>query len=463
MEQKKIEELLTKEFKIVQGSGSKIISNISTDSRSISYNEMFVALKGEYFDGHNFIEDAVKKGAAALLVSNQYEVPEWLARHEDITVVKIFDTLYGLGELARVYRAGFQIPAVGITGSNGKTSTKDMLAAILSQKEPITKTIGNLNNLVGVPLTLFRISYETGFIVAEMGMSQLGEIKRLTEILNPDVGIVTNIGESHLEFLGDVLTVARGKKEMIEMMAEKDTIIVNADDVFLDTLILGFKGKVITFGINSEANFRGENIKLSKESTEFTVNGLRINLKIAGYHFVYNALSAIAAAKHFGITDNQIKEALDNIKLSPMRMELIAAKQYLIINDSYNANPRSMRAALRTFYDIPLEGRRVLILGDMLELGPQCIDLHIELGKEIDKEKIDLLITYGGLASFIIEGAIESGFDKSKIRAFKDKEECINYLKNVLKEGDNILVKGSRGMKMEEIIDGIAGSGGREM
>lgn len=453
METTRISELLTERFVLARGEVEKEISGISTDSRSIKMGEMFVALNGDRFDGHDFLEEAVKRGAIAVVVRNDYDVAEWLLRHENITIIRIFDTLFGLGELARRYREKFPIPVIGITGSNGKTSTKDLIAEVMGRKYKTVKTLGNLNNLVGVPLTLMRLGYSTEAAVIELGMNQIGEIARLTEIVSPEVGVITNISETHLEHLKSVDNVAKGKRELPENMGDDTTLLLNADDPYRDKLCEGFGGKVLTFGIESEnADFRALNPRLQGKTTVFEFEGQPVYLNVPGYHFVYNALAALALGKLYGIPDNEIRGALASTKLTSMRMELMAIAGKFIINDSYNANPRSVREAIRTFSDLSLEGRRILILGDMLELGVHCVDLHLETGRVIDSSRIDYLITFGPMARFIADGAVETGFPPDHVFAFEDRNRCRDFISGFLVEGDNVLLKGSRGMKMEELI-----------
>ena len=427
------------------------IEGISTDSRKIKGGELFIAIKGDNFDGADFVDDARKKGAAAALVSKVIKA------EPDFPLIKVKDATKALGGIAGLHRERFNIPVIAITGSNGKTTTKDMVAHILGAKFKVLKTGGTENNQIGVPLTVFKLK-DQDFAVLEMGTNSPGEIEYNCSILKPTIAVITNIGPSHLEKLKDISSVAKEKLSLIKSLPKAGTWVRNADD----NMLAGrwFKDiKIIDYGINkTEVDFNARNIKQAKNGIEFTLTapdssmGHTIYLPIFGVHNVYNALAAIATCLNF-VDIKIIKEALSGFKGLHMRMEVLNGDGFTIINDSYNSNPSSFKCAVSTLKSYPSPGKRIMVAADMLELGDNSKALHYESGKSITEEGIDLLITFGELASGIARGAIDSGMDKRKVSVFSDKNDIVRYLRNIVNNGDVVLIKGSRRMKMEEIVD----------
>ncbi len=362
--------------------------------------------------------------------------------------------------MARHYRGKFNIPLVVITGTNGKTTTKDMIAAILGRKLNVLKAEGSFNNEVGVPLTLLRLSASHQAAVLEVGMNAPGEIACLARLIRPQIGAITNIGRAHLEFFQDVEEVARAKAELVEALGEEDTLVLNRDDHRVWALGRRVKGRLISFGIEEKADFRAGRVQcLPDGRTRFVLltseeggEKLEIELPIPGYANVYNALAAAAISAAFDISPALIKEGLENFKPSPMRMEVISLKKIRIINDSYNANPESMKMALGLFRHLKVEGRRVAVLGDMLELGEGSEQAHREIGRMAASCSPEILIAVGSFSRFLAEEAEKDGL-KGEILTFRDSREAGKRMAEIVKEGDTILIKGSRAMQMEEVVN----------
>ncbi|HAZ10494.1 MAG TPA: UDP-N-acetylmuramoyl-tripeptide--D-alanyl-D-alanine ligase [Candidatus Omnitrophica bacterium] len=436
--------------KLLSGNMEEILTGVSTDTRKIKKGELFLAIKGDRFDGHSFILDAVSKGAGGVLVQEggitnaNFKLP-------DVSFILVNDSVKALGNIGNFHRSRFTIPIIGITGSNGKTTTKEMTAAILSKKFNTLKNFGTENNNIGVPLTLMRLNSEHNIAVLEMGTNHLGEIRWLSEIAKPTIAIITNIGPSHLEYLEDVDTVLKAKVEILEHMDKDAKLILNADDEYLKKIKTNFK--TIWFGFDKEADFYADKINLEPDGVNFRLNGKwDISLGVLGRHNVYNALSAIACAWDFGISIDEIKDALKEFRVPNMRMEVKRFGDIKIINDTYNANPQSMKQAIETLRDMTTEGRKILIAGDMLELGTFSGRFHHLVGKQAAESGIDLIVAVGKLAEHVGKGAQEAGMSNRKIKLCAVMKEAREKVATLIKKGDTILVKGSRAMKMEEIV-----------
>ncbi|MFH1386165.1 MAG: UDP-N-acetylmuramoyl-tripeptide--D-alanyl-D-alanine ligase [bacterium] len=397
----------------VQGPRSRRISSISIDSRTVQPGELFIPIKGEKFDGNKFIKDALAKGAF---------------------VVETKDGLTALHQLAAYHRSKFDLPVIAITGSVGKTTTKDMLASILSQAMPTLKNEQNYNNEIGVPLTLLKLTKKHKAAVIEMGMQGKGEIELLAKIARPTIAIVTNIGEAHLEQLGTKANIAKAKAEVFKFLKKEDWVVINADDEYYEHLVARVQGpgaRVKTFGIIEKADIR------TKELTG-------INLPLPGEHNIYNALAAIAVAKILKIKKPAIKKGLETFKPSSKRMEVINRPDGTkIINDTYNANPQSMAATLKVLAGIERPNvKRIAVLGSMLELGKRSKAAHAKIIKLAKQLKIDKVLTFGE-------------FWPSLAPAEKTKKNLIKKLRQLIAPRDIILIKGSRGMRMEDVVDAI--------
>lgn len=424
------------------------ITGISTDSRQIKKGELFVALSGEHFDGADFVNDAIKKGAAAAIVKRDFK------EREDLGLIKVKDTRQALCNIAKAHRIKFDIPVIGITGSTGKTTTKDIIAHILNKRFKVLKTEGNYNNQVGLAKTLFRLN-DHDIAVIEIGTNSCGEIRRNSLVLKPTMALITNIGLSHLEGLKDKEGVFNEKIAIVESLEKGATWVKNADDEMLTDMNYK-KIRVVSYGIeNDNADFKASYIRQTDGGMEFKLEGLGalIRTGLFGMHNVYNVLAAIAACSLF--VDTQfIKDAISDFKGVRMRSEILNADGFTIINDCYNSNPLSLRYALECLKGYPASGRRVAVVADMLELGRDSQRLHYESGKFLAEAKaIDFLITYGERSLDITRGAIDYGMDKKRIHSFKEKDRIAPFLRTIIQDGDVVLIKGSRKMKMEEIAD----------
>ncbi|HJX30242.1 MAG TPA: UDP-N-acetylmuramoyl-tripeptide--D-alanyl-D-alanine ligase [Thermodesulfobacteriota bacterium] len=431
---------------------------ISTDSRTVKPGEIFLALKGDSFDGHDFISEVINKGALGVVVQSGRIVSK---SKKDFIVIEVKDTLDALGDCAAHYRQMYGIPIVAVTGSNGKTTTKEMIAAILSTKRRVLKNQGNLNNLIGLPLSLLKLSSTHDVGVFELGMNRRGEIARLVEISQPTVGIITNVSPVHLEYLKTIDEVAEAKGELFQNLSPDATAIINKDDPRIKKLSSRFSGKKITIGMKSPGDVTAQNIvPVGADGMRFDLvireKTLPVFLPMIGAHNVMNALAAAGAITALGEDPVMIPEGLKNFRNLNLRQQLITLPEGItIINDTYNANPVSMKKALETFSLLQGFSRGIIILGDMLELGSQTTVLHRELGREVAKMGVSLLLIMGKFSSDVRDGALSGGLPSPSIYIGKNHQDLIDFLRGVLKQGDLVLVKGSRGMAMEKVIEGL--------
>lgn len=436
---------------LLSGDLNTILTGVSTDTRKIQNGELFLALKGERFDGHNFILDAVSKNAGGLLVQ-EGGITNVNFKMPDIGCILVRDSIKALGDIASFHRNRFNnVHFIGITGSNGKTTTKEMTAAILSKKFNVLKNYGTENNHIGVPLTLLRLTNEQNMVVLEMGTNHIGEIKRLSEIARPTKAVITNVGPSHLEYLKDLDTVLKAKIEILEFMQEDGAVVVNGDDELLAKADI--KRNTIKFGLNKKFDFYAANINIEPDGIKFRLNDKwDIELGVMGRHNVYNALCAIAASSDFGVPIEDIQDALRGFKVPHMRMEVKALGDIKVINDTYNSNPQSMRQAIESLKDLTTKGRKILVAGDMLELGTFSGRFHHLVGKQAAESGVDIIVAVGKLAEHVAKGAQEAGMSEKKIKLCNFTKEACSIVLGLIKKGDTILVKGSRGMKMEDIV-----------
>jgi UDP-N-acetylmuramoyl-tripeptide--D-alanyl-D-alanine ligase len=453
-EQLSIETVLeATEGELVQGDPQTPLAGVSTDSRSIRPGEHFFALRGEHFDGHQFVAEALQRGGRGVVVDQKGQ----RIADETIAIIQVADTLQALGDLANLWRRKHPIPLIAVVGSNGKTTTKEMVAGILGQKDEVLKNPGNINNLIGLPHSLLKMNSKDRVAVLEMGMNRAGEILRLTQIAEPDLGILTNIGPVHLEGLGSIDGVMKAKGELLEGMGAHGRLIYNADDPRVVELSTEFKGEKTSFGIKNPADWMATDICTREDGgVSFQLRGpsggIAIALKLMGEHQVYNALAAVAATSHLGMEIAVIKKGLEAFQPPPMRMELITlGKGIKIINDAYNANPPSMESALRTLAEVT-EGRKIAVLGDMRELGEYAQQAHRELGRQVKVHGVDLLFLLGQFAFQVAHGAQEAGMAPQAIYIGNDRHAVSLRLSRTLQKGDWVLVKGSRIMIMEKII-----------
>ncbi len=428
--------------------GDSQINSVCIDSRKVERGCLFVAIKGENFDGHNFIESAVKQGANAIVSHKEIEC--------EVPVIKVEDTSKALLALAAYYRSKFEIPVVSLTGSVGKTTSKEMISEVLSVKYKTLKTLGNLNNEIGLPMTLFGLDRSYQAAVIEMGMNHSGEISRLAKATRPTMGVVTNIGVSHIENLGSRENILKAKLEMLDGLKWGSTLILNGDNDLLSK-VENNSYKIIFFGIeNKECQVRAENIKQLDETTTFTVsyNGQSCEFEIPtlGIHNVYNALSAISVGVLHDISLENISKALKNYTPAGMRQRVKKVSGITFVEDCYNSSPDSVKAALSTLHDMG-NGRKIAVLGDMLELGNISEKAHYESGMQAVKNNIDIVYTYGEMSKKTVDAASENGLESAK--GFDDKEELAKALIETIKPGDTVLFKASRGMALEDVINSL--------
>lgn len=432
------------------------VDNISIDSRQIKQGDLFIAIQGENFDGHNFVMDAFAKGASVAIVSTEVD------SNIDNTLIKVEDTTKALQDLAHYYRNKFDITVVAVTGSTGKTTTKDMISAVLATSYKTLKTAGNFNNEIGLPLTLFRLDSNYEAVVVEMGMRALGEIGLLAKIAEPDIGVITNVGVAHIEILKSVDNIAKAKSELIATLKEGGVAILNGDDDKVKDMDRLTKAEVINYGLKQYNKVRALDVNSLANGTisfELVIRDMdyqeTVILPIPGRYNVYNALAAISVGLAFDISLNKIVDGLKNFELTKMRSQILTTEDGLkIINDTYNANPASMRGAIDTLFDIGGE-RRIAVLGDMLELGDIAVEEHQNIGRILAEKGLDYLFTYGELGAYIGEGAKASGMDNSSIYIYQDKEKLIKTLLEIITANDTILVKASRGMELEVVSQAL--------
>ncbi|MBS4534331.1 UDP-N-acetylmuramoyl-tripeptide--D-alanyl-D-alanine ligase [Clostridium sp. D2Q-14] len=430
------------------------IKGVSTDTRTIKNEQLFIPIIGENFDGHEFIKKAIENGAIATLWDKKHPIPDI-----DFPFILVDNTLKAIQNLSKAYRDQLDIKVVGITGSNGKTSTKDILSSILNTKYKTYKTQGNLNNELGVPLTLLSLEEDIDFAVIEMGMSSLGEIELLTNLASPNVAIITNIGTAHLQELKTKDNIIKAKLEIVKGLKSNGLFVYHGDDRDLKNAVntLDIPQKQITFGKNDTNDYVVKMLSCNIDGLNFKIKSIdspKLFLPMLGNHQIFNASSAIAVARHFGLSFDMINKGLTNIELTGMRSELIHGNGFDILNDSYNSNPDSTKAALNTITSLDNYTQKIIVFGDMLELGEEEINMHKEIGKKIDFTKIDYLFTFGDLAKYAAEEA-KNKTSKEKVLSFNDKSKLIDTLKEILKDNSIILLKGSRGMKLEEIAKNL--------
>ncbi len=447
--------------KLVRGDGSAHAAGVSTDTRTIEAGELFIALKGPNFDGADFLPQAVEKKAAGVVVEKGADVPGGDAAF----VVEVADALRALGDLAGAHRSRFDIPVAGVTGSNGKTTTKEMTAALLSARGETCRSEGNLNNLVGLPHQVLRLGEEHAYAVFEMGMSEPGEIRRLAGIARPEVAVITNVGLAHIEGLGSVEAVRDAKGEILEAMPPGGVAVLSNEDPHSRVLAERHEaagGRVIRFGFSPQSDFRADEVHVSAGGTRFTLrcadgeSGVRI--KALGRHNVLNALAAAACASTMGITLDEIAAGLSRAVLPKMRLqarEMRGRRGVHLLDDSYNANPASVSQALETASALRGDGRLISVLGDMAELGPAAESAHREVGRKLAACGVDLFAGVGPLMRLAADEARRAGVDGARIMNFDTPEQAASALGDMLLSGDWVLVKGSRSMEMERFIEGL--------
>ena len=433
------------------------INKITIDTRKVVDGDCYIGIKGDKNDGNLFYMDAFNKGASLVILEHfdiNDEVMDYLVKNNK-SILVVEDTKKALGDLAKYKRSLFFSPVVAVTGSAGKTSTKDMIYSVLKEKYNAHKTIGNQNNHIGLPLTILSLEEDNEVLVLEMGMNHLGEISYLTNIAKPDVAVITNVGTAHIGNLGSRENILKAKLEILEGLNPNGVIIINNDNDLLHEWYLNNKGNynIITIGINNNSLYMANIIERNEWWSTFSCDNEIYKVPVGGEHFIYNALAAIAVGKYFNEDVDIIKHGILNFELSSNRMSIINSGNITIIDDSYNANFDSMSYAIK--YLGSLTGRNIAVLGTMRELGDYTEDLHKKIGNLVEKEKIDILITVGEDSDFINEGAKDAGFNKDNSYHFTNNLDAINFINSIKSDNDNILVKASNSLNFKEIVEKI--------
>ena len=434
---------------LICGNENEEIEKFVRDSREVQEGDTYIALKGEKFDGNDFYKEAIENGAKVCILSKNAEITEDTIENKIATIIVVDDTLKALQEIATYKRSLYNIPVIAITGSVGKTSTKDLAASVVSQKYKTLKTQGNYNNEIGLPLTILSLTDEEALVV-EMGMNHFGEIRKLTNIAKPTIAVITNIGTAHIGNLGSRENILKAKMEILEGL-QTNKVVINNDNDLLHEWALKNKEKydISTYGIENDSDIMAKNIKAYENKSEFTVDDTKISVPVGGEHFVLNSLCGIAVGQLLEIPLQKIANGIANLELSKKRMEITNSKTgAILINDTYNANYDSMSAAINYLKNIQNK-RKIVVLGDMLELGDFSKQLHENVGKEVT-ESIDILITVGMESKYIAQMA-----KAKEIFVFNNNEEAINKLKQIISKDDAILFKASNGMKFSEIVEAL--------
>ena len=446
--------------KLICGNEEEICESYSKDTRTINEGDIYLGIKGERFNGSVFFKDALDKGAKGCILQELEINQKDIDTYKDKFIIIVDDVVKALQELATYKRNLYDIPVIGVTGSVGKTSTKDIIASVLSQKYKVLKTEGNYNNEIGLPLTILKLKDHEAMVV-EMGMSAFGEISLLTKIARPTTAVITIIGSSHIGELGSRENILKAKLEILEGLDEYGSLIINNDNDLLNKWNQNNNDnhKHITYGIKNKSMLMAKNIKIQKEASTFDLEyddkTYTITVPVGGEHFIYNTLCAICVGIKYGIELEKIIKGISEFKLTKRRMEVIKnSNNITIINDSYNASYESMKVALEYLSSIEAN-KKIAVLGDILELGEFSKQMHEKVGEEVAKNNIDILIAVGKEAKNIVNNAIKFGMNKNNVYHYNNNEEATNKIKKVAKEGDIILVKASNGMHFDEIVDAI--------
>ncbi len=419
------------------------ITGWSVDSRTVGPGDLFFALRGPNHDGNVYVADALRKGAVAAVADRQAEGP----------VLVVPDTLAALQNISKWARREWGGDVVGVTGSAGKTSTKDVIAAMLSVTMPVGKTIGNFNNHVGVPLSILRLPHQARVAVLEMGMNHAGEIRELSEIARPRVGVVTNVGHAHVEYFeSGIEGVAAAKRELIEALPADGVAVLNADDPRVVRFREVHRGRTITFGFSKDADVRAEQVQQTADGMRFRVNGVAFETRLVGRHSILNILAGLAVASIYGIPAEQLTDAVKELSAGLMRGERTVQNGIVFLNDCYNSNPDAARAMIDVLRDTPAK-RRIAVLGEMLELGRCSESLHRDVGRYAATSGVDVVIGVSGAARYLVEEAKKAGQTVDGYFFFENAASAGAYLREVARPGDAILFKGSRGTHVERALE----------
>lgn len=447
--------------KLVTGNENDICENFSKDTRDIQSGDTYIGIKGASFNGNMFWQEALDKGAKTVIVEGIEFSDKDIENNKNKNIILVSDTLNALYEIARYKRNLYNIPVVAITGSVGKTSTKDIIANVVSQKFKTLKTEGNNNNNIGLPFTILKLKDHEALVI-EMGMNHFKEISLLTSIAKPTISVITNIGTSHIGNLGSRENILKAKLEILEGM-EKPNIVINNDNDLLNAWSENDKNniEIHTFGIENKSDIMAKNIDIKEDGSSFTclVNNDEFNIEVpvSGKHFIYNALCAVMIGELLNIDKESIKNGIKSFELTKKRMDLLKVNDITIINDSYNASYESMKASLEYLSNINAN-RKIAVLGDMFELGDYSEELHRKVGEEIVKNNIDILISCGENAKYIVQQAEKVGMKKENIYYVKDIQEVEEKILKLVKPKDVLLIKASNGMKFFNIVEYIKDS-----
>ena len=440
------------------------IRRVVTDSRLVRKGDLFIAFQGERFDAHTFVPKVFAQGAVCAIVQEDYRLPPMQKRTAMPIVLGVRDTLEAFQRLATHYRNRFPIPVIAITGSNGKTTTKEMVAHVVAQRWKTLKTEGNLNNRIGVPQTLFQLAPRHQAAVIEMGVDQQGQTTRLCEIARPTIGVITNIGPDHLEFFGSMEGSAQAKAELLDHLPQDGAVVLNADDEYFDYLAARAQCRVVAFGASPKAVIRAANVRTDEKGG--TVFGLvlpgksrqtGVHIRTQGQHNVSNALAAAAVGHALGLSGAAIAEGLLKFRPAAMRSQISSSHGVQVINDCYNANPASMKAAIQLLAELGRGKRSIAALGDMLELGAETKRMHREVGAFLAGQGIGHLLACGVLGRELAEGARQAGMPSDRIAELPDAQAAATALSRMVRQGDVVLVKASRGMRMEQVVEAVTG------
>jgi len=447
--------------KLIIGEENQVFEKFCFDTRKIEPDDVYIGILGEKINGGIYWKDAFNKGAKAVIVQDINFSDEEInnCKSQNKTIIQVENTLNALGKIAKYKRELYDIPLIGVTGSVGKTSTKDIISNVVSQKYKTLKTEGNNNNHIGLPMTILRLKDEEAAVI-EMGMNHFGEIEALTNIAKPTIAVITNIGTSHIGNLGSRENILKAKLEILEGMKEKK-IVINNDNDLLHKWYEENKEKyeIITYGIHNESDYMAENIKLNENSSSFICKGknyeIQIQVPVGGEHFIYNSLCALAVGKKLNLSDEKIIEGIKTFELTKKRMEIINLQNNItLINDAYNASYESIKEALKYITNME-KGRKIAVLGDVLELGDFSKQLHEEIGKEVVNQKIDILICCGENAKYIYEKALECGMKTGNLYYENNAESVLKRIEEVMQKDDVILLKASNGMKFYDIANNL--------
>lgn len=443
--------------------GSTAVARLCGDSREVRKGDLFVAFRGERVDGHAFLGAARAKGAVGALIEDESKLPteSKSAKGRSFCGLLVPDVLVAFQQLAHYHRSRFKIPLVAVTGSNGKTTTKEMVAAVLAETKTVLKTEGNLNNRIGMPQMLFRLTKRHQAAVIEMGVDQAGQTARLCQIARPTHGLITNIGPDHLEFFGTMDVSAKSKGELLDYLPDDGAVALNADDPYFPYLKSRARCRVVSFGLSPQADVRALDLQETRPAGVAFALALPerrrtpVRLRVHGIHNVSNALAAAAIGHAFSVPAAKIARGLGRFRPAEMRSQVETRRGVTTLIDCYNANPASMTAAIDLLATLGARRRTVAVLGDMLELGPASAAMHRDVGRHVAHKGIDMLMTCGTLAGEIAEGAREGGMGAAQVSSAADSDEAARRVMALIRRGDVVLVKASRGIKLEKVVQAI--------